>query len=79
MYLWFDGKKPSNTNSVDRQRSNMISSTYTSSDVCSFHDAFCLSSRSVVDLAMSRGMDVNSETTSKEVTVSSGLIFRFVM
>lgn len=55
----------------------MISSIF--SDVCSFHVVFSLSSRSVVDLAMSRGMDVNNDTISNEAIVSSGLIFRFLM
>ena len=41
---------------------------------------FRLSSFSVVDFAISRGMDhVNKDTTSKEVMVSSGLIFTFSM
>ena len=55
----------------------MVSSIF--SDVCSSHVAFCLSSRSVVDLAMSIGMDVNNDTISNEAIVSSGLIFRFLM
>ena len=38
---------------------------------------FSLSMRSVMVIAVARGMDVNKETTSKDTIVSSVLILRF--
>ena len=45
--------------------------------VFDFQDSFSLSMRSVMVIAVARGMDVNKETTSKDTMVSSVLILRF--
>ena len=45
--------------------------------VFDFQDLFSLSMRSVMVIAVARGIDVNKETTSKDTMVSSVLILRF--
>ena len=45
--------------------------------VFDFQDSFSLSMRSVMVIAVARGMDVNEETTSKDIVFSSLLILRF--
>ena len=44
--------------------------------VCDCHEVLLVSSFLVICLAVSRGMKVNKETTSKEIMISSGSTLR---
>ena len=66
-----------NRSSVHRQRFSKSRISRLSRLVFDFENSSSLSVRSVMVIAVARGMDVNKETTSKETMVSSVLILRF--